>query len=71
MPLKKNTQSRKKFIDLPKAMNDRLLTKTIKGKEVQILTSMIDPMRFPAGDIVDLYAHRWEIELGFREMKQP
>lgn len=63
-------QSRKKFTDLPKTMNARLLTKTIKGKEVQILTSMIDPMRFPSADIVDLYAHRWEIELGFREMKQ-
>jgi hypothetical protein len=63
-------QSRNKFYDLPKTMNARLLTKTIKGKEVQILTSMIDPMRFPAVDIVDLYAHRWEIELGFREMKQ-
>lgn len=63
-------QSRKKFSELPKTMNARLLTKTIKGKEVQILTSMIDPMRFPAADIVDLYDHRWEIELGFREMKQ-
>ena len=31
---------------------------------------MTDPMRFPSADIVDLYAHRWEIELGFREMKQ-
>lgn len=25
---------------------------------------------FPSADIVDLYAHRWEIELSFREMKQ-
>jgi len=63
-------QSRKKFLGLPKTINARLLTKTIKGKEVQILTSMTDPMRFPPADIVDLYAHRWEIELGFREMKQ-
>jgi IS4 transposase len=31
---------------------------------------MTDAMRFPAADIADLYAHRWEIELGFREMKQ-
>lgn len=31
---------------------------------------MTDLMKYPAADIVDLYAHRWEIELGFREMKQ-
>ena len=34
-----------------------------------MLTSMVDPMRFVGADIVDLYGHRWEIELGYREMK--
>ncbi len=34
-----------------------------------MLTSMVDPMRFPGADIVELYNHRWEIELGYREMK--
>jgi len=42
----------------------------VKGKEVQILTSMLEPMQYPSAEIVDLYAHRWEIELGYREMKQ-
>ena len=27
---------------------------------------MTDPLRYPVGDIADLYAHRWEIELGYR-----
>ncbi|WP_336703250.1 transposase, partial [Pantoea dispersa] len=27
-------------------------------------------LRYPKADIVDLYGHRWEIEHGFREMKQ-
>ena len=27
-------------------------------------------MRYPSDEIVDLYSHRWEIELGYREMKQ-
>lgn len=49
-------------------MEARLLTKIIKGKERQILTSLTDPMKYPASDIVDLYSHRWEIELGYREM---
>lgn len=63
-------QARKKWPDLPSTLRARLLTKTLKGKPVKILTSLLDTQRFPAADIVDLYAHRWEIELGYREMKQ-
>ena len=63
-------QARKKWEGAPERIQARLLTKKVKGREVKILTSMTDPIRFPVADIVDLYAHRWEIELGFREMKQ-
>ena len=63
-------QSKNKFDDLGDSVIARLVTRTVKDKEVAILTSMVDPMRFPKSDIVDLYSHRWEIELGFREMKQ-
>jgi IS4 transposase len=34
-----------------------------------LLTSMLDPVVFPAADVVALYHDRWEIELGFDEMK--
>ncbi|WP_257326192.1 transposase [Pseudoalteromonas rhizosphaerae] len=61
--------SRNKFADLPTHVEARLVTKTIKGKTYRILTSMIDPMRFPSEEIVELYCYRWEIEQGFREMK--
>jgi IS4 transposase len=63
-------QARKKWPALPATLTARLVTKTIKGKPVKILTSLLDAQRFPAAEIVDLYAHRWEIELGYREMKQ-
>lgn len=43
-----------------------LMSRKVKGKKVQVLTSMTDPMRFPAADIVDLYSYRWRIELGNR-----
>ena len=68
--LKTTPQSRKKYPDLPSTIEARLLMKTINGKQHQILTSMTDQMKYPSADIVDLYSHRWEIELGFREMKQ-
>ena len=54
----------------PQTLQARLITKTIKGKEVRLLTSMIDTMKYPGADIAELYSHRWEIELGYREMKQ-
>ncbi|TKF86767.1 hypothetical protein FCV82_12670, partial [Vibrio breoganii] len=37
-----------------------LITKTIEGKEVRLLTSMTDSMRYPGKDIAELYSHRWE-----------
>ena len=63
-------QAKKKWPELPAYLEARLLTRQINGKERQILTSMTDPMRYPATDVAELYMHRWEIELGYREMKQ-
>jgi IS4 transposase len=31
---------------------------------------MTDPLRYSIANVADLYAHRREMELGFREMKQ-
>lgn len=68
--LSTSAQARKKWPGLAQTIEARLLSKSVKGKRVEILTSMVDSKRYPPGDIVDLYAHRWEIELGYREMKQ-
>jgi IS4 transposase len=68
--IKTTPQSRKKRPHLPEVIEARLLTRQVKGKSLQVITSMTDCMAYPSGEIVDLYAHRWEIELGYREMKQ-
>jgi len=68
--LKTSPQARKKWDGLPATINARLVKRTIKGKSYSVLTSMMDPLQYPVQNIGDLYAHRWEIELGFREMKQ-
>lgn len=68
--LKLSPQAQKKWIDAPETIQARVITKTIKGKEVRLLTSMTDAMKYPGADIAELYSHRWEIELGYREMKQ-
>ncbi len=67
--LKTSPQARKKWPQLPDTVEARLLTRSINGKERQVLTSMVDPIGFPSADIVELYSHRREIELGYREMK--
>ena len=63
-------QARNKWPQLPETFQARLITRKINGKQRQILTSMIDPMRYPGADIAHLYGYRWEIELGYREIKQ-
>lgn len=68
--LSSNPRARKLWPSLPDRLIVRLITRKINGKNYEVLTSMIDPMRYPATDIGDLYGHRWEIELGYREQKQ-
>lgn len=63
-------QAQKKWPGLPTHVEARLLHKKVKGKECFILTSMLDTTQFMGDEIVDLYSQRWEIELGYREMKQ-
>ncbi|HAH9017610.1 TPA: transposase, partial [Escherichia coli] len=67
---KTSPQARKKWPGLGNEVTARLLTVTRKGKVCHLLTSMTDAMRFPGGEMADLYSHRWEIELGYREIKQ-
>ncbi|HIF9139266.1 TPA: IS4 family transposase, partial [Photobacterium damselae] len=68
--LHSNPRARKLWPNLPSSITARLVTRKIKGKDYQVLTSMIDPLRYPSKDIAALYEHRWEIELGYREQKQ-
>ncbi len=65
-----NPASRKKWSSLPEKLVVRLVSKTIKGKCYHMLTSLTNTSLYPAAEIVDLYVFRWEIELGYREMKQ-
>ncbi|RHW74542.1 IS4 family transposase [Colwellia sp. RSH04] len=68
--LSSNPRARKLWPNLPKTLEARLVTRKINGKDYSVLTSMTNPMKYPSADIGDLYSHRWEIELGYREQKQ-
>ena len=38
-------------------------------KKETLLTSLLDPEAFPAAEVVDMYHERWELELGYDEIK--
>ncbi len=56
--------------ELPPVIPARAIRYQRKGFRPQILlTSLLDPEQYPADEIVELYHERWELELGFDEVK--
>ena len=62
--------SRKQRPYLPETLYARMVTTRIKGKVHRLITSLLTPELYPQAAIAKLYATRWEIELGYREIKQ-
>ena len=63
-------QSRKADPTLPKTMTVRAIRYQRRGFRPQtLLTSLLDPKQYPAAEVAALYHERWEIELGYDEMK--
>jgi hypothetical protein len=65
-----SSEARSADPSLPKRWEMRAIRYLRKGFKPQtLLTSMIDPIVYPASEIVALYHERWEIELGYGEVK--
>jgi hypothetical protein len=63
-------QARKQDPSLPQTYHARAIRYQKKGHRPQtLLTSMLDPEAYPATEIVGLYHERWELELGYDEIK--
>lgn len=68
MPL--SAAARKKDPSLPKTLWCRAVRYQRKGFRPQtLLTSLLQPSQYPAKELASLYHERWEIELGFGEVK--
>ena len=64
-------EARRKNPDLPRLWRLRAIRYCRPGFTPQtLLTSLTDAKRFPASEIVALYHERWELELGFSEVKR-
>ncbi|HEX8908673.1 MAG TPA: IS4 family transposase [Anaeromyxobacteraceae bacterium] len=63
-------QAREKDPSLPEVWRARAIHYQRKGFPHQtVLTSLLDPERYPAAELVVLYHERWELELGYDEIK--
>jgi len=68
--MKVSADARKKEPSLPRTWVARRIRYQIPGfSEQSLLTSLRDPDRFPADEIVALYQERSELELGYDEIK--
>ena len=41
-----------------------------RTREITLATTLLDPVRYPAADLAELYGQRWQIETNFRHLKQ-
>jgi hypothetical protein len=65
-----SSEARKKHPHLPTHFDVRAIRYQRKGYPPRtLLTSLVDADRFPAAELRRLYHERWEIELGFGELK--
>ncbi len=61
---------RKSHPDLPENFLARAVRYRRKGfRSRTLLTSLLEPKAYPASEIVELYHERWELELGYDELK--
>lgn len=63
-------QARKQDPTLPKTWRARAIRYQRKGFQPQVLlTSLLDSVLYPAQEVIALYHERWELELGYDEIK--
>jgi hypothetical protein len=67
---KTTSRTHEQMPELPATMQMRAIRyKPPGGEPGWLMTSLLDPVLFPAEEIAALYHERWEIELGYDEIK--
>jgi hypothetical protein len=70
MEVKLNSKARKLDPSLPRTMLVRVLAyRTPDGKSRHLFTSLLDSSKYPADKLIELYHLRWELELGYDDIK--
>ena len=68
------TVSLAEWQDLPKTLTVRLIRRDVgfpgfRTRHLVLATTLLDPMKYPAEEILALYGDRWTVELHLREIK--
>jgi hypothetical protein len=71
---KRSAYSREEWENLPDTLMLRQIKVTVhaKGfrvKSFYIITTLLDPIEYPADELAELYLRRWEVELNFDDLK--
>jgi len=66
--------TREAFDNLPEELlvreiRCRISDRTSRVHEVTLVTTLLDPERYPANEIADLYRMRWQVEVDLRDLK--
>ncbi len=65
-----NPSIRRAHPEMPNTFRARVITYQVKGYRPQkLITSLVDAKKYPAKEVAALYHERWEIELGYDEIK--
>ncbi len=67
--------SAERYAALPATLTVRELRYTIaipgrRTRVVTLATTLLDPVKYPAAEVAELYGQRWQIETNFRHLKQ-
>ena len=71
---KKAAYTREEWEGLPDAMMLRQIKVSVEAKGFRvksfyIVTTLLDPIKYPAEELAELYLRRWEVELNFDDLK--
>jgi hypothetical protein len=66
--------TREEWEILPKTLTLRQIKVSVEGKGFRvksfyIITTLLDPLEYPAAELAELYLRRWEVELNFEDLK--
>ena len=67
--------SKEVYETIPETMELRMVRYSLvaqgrRSKSVTVVTTLVDPVEYPAEEIAELYGHRWNVELDIRQIKR-
>jgi putative transposase len=73
-PARPQWMTRKTYASLPaeltlREVRVRVTQKGFRTKELIVVTTLLDPVEYPAEEIAELYRRRWQAELNLRSLK--